>query len=40
MYSLRIRARSADIDPSNRFARRSVVETGLALTGGAIVALI
>jgi hypothetical protein len=40
MYSLRIRARSADIDASNRFGRRSLVETGLAFTGGGIVALI
>jgi hypothetical protein len=35
MYSLRIRVRSDDIDVSNRFDR-SVVETGLAFTGGAI----
>jgi hypothetical protein len=40
MYSLRIRARSAVIDASNRFGRRSVVETGLPFTGGAIVGLI
>jgi hypothetical protein len=39
MYSLRIRARSDDIDPSNRF-ERSVAETELAFTEGAIVALI
>jgi hypothetical protein len=39
MYSLRIRASSDDVDASNRFDR-SVVETGLAFTGSAIVALI